>query len=595
MAHAATPPLPEPVVTVATLLAEPLLRGHVLVSPSEGLRRSVSWCLPYSEVDPQPQGRVAQAGRDLEGVAVHLPATLLAGAERAEAVLRRLVSRGAAAVLAWHAQSRREADLTHAARAAHDAGVVLLSLPSEADYRAVSQLVASKVLSQTAHVLEYSNRVHRALGEVFAHGAGLPAMARTMSQLSRTTALVVGMSGEVLAAGAPERGGDRGPLRVDAEIVRRLVVLHQEERQSASLHGAHAAHAKVVEIGLGAEHVHATVAPVTVGGEPYGIVVLVEDRWPADEHDLAQHAVIAEQGATLAGSELLRQRSVREAQERARDDFVDALLHSRFTDQHELAARARHYGFDPEQRFAVFVVGTRGADLDRRAGVERAAAAARAAAAVAAAPDLLALSALISSMIVVIRQLPERKDSRDAVLADREAARDVAERLHRAMRERVGPTVRVAYGRAGVGARGVAQSYREARTALALGYRVDAPAVCGYDDLRVFAAIQEAAASAPGQSFAAEVLEPLRRADGQTGNLEQIVLAYIQESGNLNAAARRLQLHRNTMLYKLERASRALEMDVRSAETQFMVWLAHHIDTLTDVRRALDHELSPPA
>ncbi|MFD8093439.1 helix-turn-helix domain-containing protein, partial [Streptomyces malaysiensis] len=98
-----------------------------------------------------------------------------------------------------------------------------------------------------------------------------------------------------------------------------------------------------------------------------------------------------------------------------------------------------------------------------------------------------------------------------------------------------------------------------------------------------------------GREFAAEVLEPLRRADGQTGNLEEVVLAYIAESGNLNAAARRLQLHRNTMLYKLERASRALQMDVRSAETQFTVWLAHRIETLNDSLRVLQAELSPPA
>jgi DNA-binding PucR family transcriptional regulator len=111
----------------------------------------------------------------------------------------------------------------------------------------------------------------------------------------------------------------------------------------------------------------------------------------------------------------------------------------------------------------------------------------------------------------------------------------------------------------------------------------------------VFAAIEEVATTAAGRSFAEEVLEPLRKADGQTGNLESIVIAYIEESGNLNAAARRLQLHRNTMLYKLDRASRALQMDVRTAETQFMIWLAHRIETLGEVQRALDRELLPPS
>jgi DNA-binding PucR family transcriptional regulator len=73
------------------------------------------------------------------------------------------------------------------------------------------------------------------------------------------------------------------------------------------------------------------------------------------------------------------------------------------------------------------------------------------------------------------------------------------------------------------------------------------------------------------------------------------VLAYIKAAGNLNAAARSLNLHRNTMLYKLDRASRALRMDIRTSEAQYMFWLAHHIETLTSVTHTLADELSPPA
>ncbi|PKB30107.1 hypothetical protein ATL51_1760 [Pseudonocardia alni] len=35
-------------------------------------------------------------------------------------------------------------------------------------------------------------------------------------------------------------------------------------------------------------------------------------------------------------------------------------------------------------------------------------------------------------------------------------------------------------------------------------------------------------------------------------------------------------------------------MDIRSSDTQFMVWLAHHVDTLASVDEGLDAELVPP-
>jgi sugar diacid utilization regulator len=137
-------------------------------------------------------------------------------------------------------------------------------------------------------------------------------------------------------------------------------------------------------------------------------------------------------------------------------------------------------------------------------------------------------------------------------------------------------------------------SPRAAPIGFALGRRIDVPPVSGYDELRIFVALRDLADSENGRSFAREVLAPLRRADGTARSLESVAFAYIAESGNLNAAARRLGLHRNTTLYKLDRVSRVLGMDIRSADTQFMVWLAHHIDTLAQVEDKLDEELAPP-
>jgi sugar diacid utilization regulator len=578
-------------VTVEMLLAEPLLRGGS-VAGEAGLHREVSWCLPLSEI-----GSVRAPGHepatDLTGVVVHAPSTALSRGDRACELVDALSRRGAAALLVWPAEEGATVDLDAVALRAGSVSLPVLLLRHEADYRRVSHLIAMKVLTQSAHVLEYSMRVHRILGEVFAHGSGLVAMARTMSHLARTPVFVLGIGGETVAHADAGLPAGTVPTEVGHTVVTQLIAQHRRERERSAATGDGAPeHSRLVELTIGDDTVHAVAAPVSVAGEPYGIVVLVEHTWPADEHDLAQHRVIAEQGATLVGSEMLRQRSVRAAEERARDDFVDALLHGRFTDQHELAARSRHYQFDLDGRFAAFVVTVQGLTPDWRPDARRTAAAARAAAGVAPSSDLLTLTAQVGSMIVVLRQLPSV--DRDHGVDERQACTMFAGQLHRLMRDRLGDGVRVAYGRAGTGAAGVATSYREARTAVALAQRVQAAPVCGYTDLRVFAAIQEAASSDAGSAFAAEVLEPLRRSDGQTGNLEQIVLAYIRESGNLNAAARALQLHRNTMLYKLDRASRALQADIRSAETQFMVWLAHHIDMLNQVDSALRNELHPP-
>ena len=409
-----------------------------------------------------------------------------------------------------------------------------------------------------------------------------------MARLSGTTVLVLGSTGELIASSAVAVGEPRSP-----DFVRRAAdLLAQPNRGPGFLpeDPEHPTAPTWITLELDEGPVHVIVCPVLVAGEPYGVLALVEPEHPAEEHDLARHIVVAEQGVSLAASELLRQQSVREAEERARNDFVHALLHSRFTDQLELGARAEHYRFPLDGQFAVFIVTATGLRPDENASRRKAREAGRAAQSVAPEDGALTLTALVGSMLVVVRQVGDGTSGEVApgVLAA------FGEALHRSMRQRLRDTIKISYGRPGVGASGAASSYREARTAEALGRRVASGPVTAYSDLRVFAAVQDAALSVGGQAFARETLAPLRQVDGQTGNLEEVVHAYIAESGNLNATARRLHLHRNTMLYKLERASRALNMDVRTTEVQFMIWLAHHIDALSEVVGALDQELAPP-
>ncbi|MEO3768583.1 helix-turn-helix domain-containing protein [Streptomyces sp. B8F3] len=599
-------------MTVESLLAEPVLRGRLLGGKA-GLRREVTWCLPLAELPPPPGADRPAAGEDLAGIAVYAPAAELVAAPDSRRLLSGLAARGAAAVLA-RLQQGTEPDLGPLMRAADTAGLPLVRLAPEADYHRVGRLVAVKSIADTAHVLEYSVRVHRTLGEVFASGSGLPALARSMATLSGGSVLILDRGGELLARAERDRAASDAEWQELADAVHAKAGGARPHAPLAGHPGRHVGGARDLDVAAPwGERLHVVCAPVGVAGEPYGTVAVVEPVLAPESHALAQHRVIVEQGAPLVASEILRQRSVTEAEERSRDDFLDTLVHARFTDAHELEARSRHYRFDMDARHAVFVVSMPAASAARAQAVQRAVAgvADAGSAGVAggfggtgqgtagAAPGHgkgFTMATLMGRLLVVVAEFA----AADAAAPfDAQAEKSALQRygrwLHRLVTGRADAAAQIAYGRAATGAAGVAASFREARITLELSGRVQVPEVCGYAELRVFAAVEEAAASAQGREFAREVLEPLRRADGQTGNLEQVVLAYIAESGNLNAAARRLQLHRNTMLYKLERASRALQMDVRSAETQFTVWLAHRIQTLNDSLRVLQAELSPPA
>lgn len=123
----------------------------------------------------------------------------------------------------------------------------------------------------------------------------------------------------------------------------------------------------------------------------------------------------------------------------------------------------------------------------------------------------------------------------------------------------------------------ISESYREARIALSLAEQLGMTEPVGFLDMRTHVALLDLALSREGRTFATELLTPLRQA---TGDLEEAARTYIVDGGNLTQASRDLNVHRNTMLYKLDRASKVIAQDLRDPETQFSLWLAMKLDLL---------------
>ncbi len=553
-------------VTLGALLEEPALRNAVVLGGADPYATPVSWCVPLGEAlaggDPLERIAVFARAGDLPGPSAELGALLTAlGARSCAAVVvageapgARLVSAGSPPVVI--------------------AGGAL-------SFVALSRLVAEKNLAQDAHVLAYGVNVHRALSEVLYRGSGLATMAREISRLARCPTFLLDANCAVLAYES------LGPAAVPdpSELVRLLAVeleVHRPEQGRDS----DRRHARLLHVKLEDRGVTVVTAPIVLGESTYGWVVIVELEEPPAAHDVAQHRVIAEQGAMISGSEMLRLRSVEAAEERARGDFVHALLHGRFANNHELVARAAHHDFDLKARYAVVVVA--GAlDVATARDVERQRALVRSVGDLPARAGQRTLTTTVGDLVVVVREVPAVAGRGRGSLD--QGASGIAAFARLLLTTRTGDEVTVTFGRPGQGAAGVHQSYREARVALGISQRLHLDRVCGYSELRVFAALAAVADTSEGIDFAREVLDPLAQV-GFGADLEQVATTYVAHGGNLNAAARELQLHRNTMLYKVERASRLLGLDLRDPDARFTFWLAHRIRTLSEVSTAVEAE-----
>ena len=558
-------------VTLGSLLREPLLRSATVIAADDALERLVSWCLPWS---------VATRGTEaVQHTLVHADEELapaLVGALCREMPMLRARNVSALAVNACEpGESLR--------KAAFAAGLPLLGLPEQTAHLALSRLVAEKNLANEAHVLRYGVTVHHALGEVLYRGAGLSAMANQVRRYSGCSVLMLDTHLEVLVSDL---------VGVEQPLAEEVVACIRAKITSGELvidppHG----NATELTVATSARELTVVTTPIVLGGTTYGWLLLIERDHPPHRHDMAQHLVLAGEAATITGSEMLRLRSVDAAVERSRGDFVHALLHGRFNTAHEVASRASHHGFDVGAAYGVIVLS--GAfDTTTPAGLERQGSLLLSVRRMRPASGQPVLATAVGDLLVVVAHLGPAGPSRD-VPAEQALLAAFGEELCRDVSTRVRREAVTAFGRSGIGAAGVASSYREARTALGIVQRLGLPGPAGYSELHSYAALADLSGSRQALAFAQDVLEPLRSRDSAGDELLNVVMNYVESGGNVNAAARRLHMHRNTLFNKLERVSRLLQLDVRQPEAMFTIWLAHRIDLLAAVDADVSRELNP--
>lgn len=549
--------------TLHRLLQERLLRGSQVLAGETRLSQPIRWCHSLRDVVHDGLG-------DLTGVVV-----LADSAELDEQRWLDLLGARCTAVIV-----RGEGRVPPVVLRRAQGELVVVQVPTSVPRTAIQELVAVQSLAHRSHVLEYGQEVHSTLAHLLHRGGGLTALCSRLAKASRCAVAVIGNDMHLLAFD-PGPGNALDPAAVTAAF-------RTAEPQITTMAASSGPHTVVtLDLTVRERPAICVAGAIDLVEHRDGWVLLVDASETVTEHDLSEHRVAVEQAVTIFGTELLRVRGIERAEERAKGNFVHALLHARFSNRADLVARAAHYDFDVDGRYAV-VVAHSGGLLAQRDSPTRLAEMARGAANVPQAADRHTLATVVGDVVAVIRAVPPRgRAHADPALAE---LRDYASVWERRLRDRSQKEVLVAFGRPVTGADAIVDSYREARIALDLRDRLHLDNVCGFADLRVDSVLLDLAQQTGGQEYADEILRPLR--EDRDGALAEVARVYVEAGGNLNEAARRLNVHRNTMLYKLERIARLLQRDVRAPDTQFAIWLAIRLDGLAETARRVNRDLT---
>ena len=435
----------------------------------------------------------------------------------------------------------------------------IIALQAGTDLMQLQRTLLRLLVGNEVGVLARKAEIYQQLTRLSAENKGLESIARALAEITGKGILIQDKRMQVLASALPS--GDAGgwenlvawasaPANLPSELL--------DRKHAAAVHDPIAQ--SPVEVG------ERLVVPIIVRDMARGFLSILNfterPLGPSGSEGFDQLDRIAlEQGAAACALEMAKVKAVSETKKRLTGDLIEAVLTNSVSevDAARWAERAGYSRAGPHIAMALQWASTEAPTLRRletiisgevKRGASR------------------AVAQLREDELVLFYALHAERGFADA--------QQFAQRIYDLAHEEF-PTARLALGigRSSETLLGLRQSHREAALAMALERKLRHNRPQYFGDLGIYRLLLQLEGSPELRSFSTEILGSLLEYDRAQGtNLVETLSAYFQHNANLAQTAQALYVHRNTLLYRLQRASEIGKFDLDKAETRLAIQLA---------------------
>lgn len=543
------------VISVRDILHHGLPAGTIIAAGAAGSGREVTWA---TRLRPAPPAFGHISGSEI----VFLPPGVLDLIDDqltlADAI-RQLATFGVAAVAIMG-----EADPA-ACAAADAASVPLLVLPPAADFGHLERETARAIAERRRVLQQRGQETGRKLMELAIAGESLADLTTELSRLAGRAVTLEGRDGGLLGFHAePENPVTE---KTAQHILQQTnTPAHAWLRSVGSSSAAEPpVHAWTTEDGW-----TRIVAPVTGRTGLLGNVSILVPEGKESPED----TVLASRAAAASAVALAREHAAASVRREVELNVLDEMLDGALRSEISLSQQAQRLGHDLNQEFCT---------LNARVDPAQAGPARSREGRWTALEEGLRRAQRSAGLDMLWRV---RNTSAEVVWpvanagAPAEIARAVQDELTNALQSHgFSEVVSIGIGRPGQGIQGIRRSYQEARQALTLGRRLHgAGHVTDFDALGIYRLILAAEHLPELQAFQNEALGALVAYDRvHRSNLTQTLGAFFAANCSPKEAASILAVHRNTVLYRLDRISEITGLQLDDPDTRLRLHLALHI------------------
>ncbi|MBZ0280367.1 MAG: helix-turn-helix domain-containing protein [Anaerolineae bacterium] len=435
---------------------------------------------------------------------------------------------------------------------ANDAQVSLLALPDDSNLTRIERAVNTLIVNHTAQLNQRAMEIQRQLTRLAAENRDLNSLLQILARATAKPVVIHDDAGVLMAQVYPNvarRTGTTG--RALLQSLPYGAFQNWLEREASDVEGA------IVSSPLG----YTTV--LKVEKRVAGYLSLVDKTVPLDDFE----RLVLTYGAEVCAIELAKNRAIAFAVEQARGDWVQMWLSGTPADDDLLTTRAQQAGFDISCSYmvAVFRASTKsGAALPLESLISL------------VRDDMIRrqVNGAVGQYVDVIVALYPLENATQTVRV-RRLVEEVREQL--AARTPSG-LVGSGISRPVANLAGLRESYREAKDAVSIANELgDRENTTFYGDLKLFQlllALKERNLDHL-RRFYKDTLGLLAEHDERKqGDLIRTLNGFFEANGNLAKAAADLDVHRNTLVYRLERISELTQMNLDDADNRLILHLA---------------------
>lgn len=441
---------------------------------------------------------------------------------------------------------------------AESLNLTLLLVPLSASMRDIHQSIALLLLDRQTATSERAIQLYRQLSAMSREGKGLAAMTEVMSKLTGNIVAVQDKRLEIQAVSWPSNTSvDRDAL-IEA-LQQRDALPPVLRNRKAAAKARQSYWQQLLPVTTGSPPMGRLLSPIISGDRARGYLSVIG---PAGELDMLDSLTV-EHGAAACALEMAKAKAVSEAKKSLRGDFLEGLLAGTSPEKEigRLEGRLDHNTTEPH---AVMVIDWMGATTPSLRRLETSVHW------VLSNHPRPALVHVYGNQHLVIFQALKNTE-------DMESAHQLGRRLREQIETEFPESTIIA------GISGPAKTlsdwptaYNQALQAMQLGERLKLTnQFVEFNSLGIYRLLYELEDQPKVRRFTDEIMRPLAEYDGQNrGSLVKTVEAYFTHHGNISQTAESLFVHRNTLLYRMERIQELTGLQLDQANMRLALHLS---------------------